>query len=266
MDAQAISKADYLDILFDNRNKSYGGYALRKTQDLRMMQSFYLIASFILAFCIWTFVDANRAEANTLTIKRTDTSVYRPTIIKICELKPILPEEVPRDVAAASKPTVKNTVPVIAPDVKVTIPPPPVDSFVGRDSGPVTNTGKPDGKVIDTKKGGGDGLEVVKVPDVIPAYVEEMPQFPGDIYVYLAKSVKYPLAAINNDIQGRVIVGFVVNEDGRINNAVVKRGIGSGCDEEALRVVNAMPTWKPGRQNGKAVKVYYTLPINFKLQ
>lgn len=266
MDAQTISNADYLDILFDNRNKLYGGYALRKTQDKRMAQSLLIILSFALAFCIWTFIDAHRAGASTVTVKPVDTLVYRPTVIKVPEPKPIPPKEIPKEMPAAAKPTIKNTVSVIVPDVKVVAPPPPVDSFVGRDSGPVTNTGKPDGKVLNTKKGGGEGLEVVKVPDVIQPYAEEMPQYPGDIYAYLAKSVKYPQTAINNDIQGRVIVGFVVNEDGVISNAVVKRGIGSGCDEEALRVVNAMPAWKPGRQNGKAVKVYYTLPINFKLQ
>jgi protein TonB len=66
-------------------------------------------------------------------------------------------------------------------------------------------------------------------------------------------------------IEGRVTIKFVVNEDGSISNAKVVRAIGGGCEEEALRVINSMPKWKPGKQNGKAVKVYFTLPVNFVL-
>ena len=95
---------------------------------------------------------------------------------------------------------------------------------------------------------------------------EVMPEFIGDIYGYLNKSVRYPRQAINAGVQGRVIIQFVVNEDGHISRAAVMHGIGGGCDEEALRVVNAMPAWKPGKQNGQPVKVNYRLPISFKLE
>lgn len=156
--------------------------------------------------------------------------------------------------------------PVIAPDDIVKTQPPAVDSFVNRESGPTTSEGKTDGSVIIPKEGTGNGKETIQAPVAPITYAEEMPVFQGDIYAYLAKSVRYPRAAIENGVEGRVIISFVVNEDGRISNAVVERGIGAGCDEEGLRVVNSMPAWRPGRQNGRAVKVYYTLPINFKLQ
>lgn len=99
--------------------------------------------------------------------------------------------------------------------------------------------------------------------------VEEMPEYPGGerkLLEYVGKSVKYPQIARESGIQGRVFVNFVVEPDGSVSNVKVLRGIGGGCDEEAMRVIKAMPKWKPGKQRGKAVRVSYTLPVNFKLQ
>ena len=99
--------------------------------------------------------------------------------------------------------------------------------------------------------------------------VEEMPAFPGGeakLMEYVAKNVKYPQIARETGVQGRVYVNFVVEPDGSVSNVSVLRGIGGGCDEEAIRVVKNMPKWKPGKQRGKAVRVSYMLPVNFKLQ
>ena len=99
--------------------------------------------------------------------------------------------------------------------------------------------------------------------------VEEMPAFPGGeakLMEYVSKNVKYPQIARETGVQGRVYVNFVVEPDGSVSNVSVLRGIGGGCDEEAVRVVKNMPKWKPGKQRGKAVRVSYMLPVNFKLQ
>lgn len=99
--------------------------------------------------------------------------------------------------------------------------------------------------------------------------VEENPEFPGGtakLLEYVRKNLKYPMMARESDIQGRVFVGFVVEKDGSISNVQVIRGIGGGCDEEAVRVVQSMPKFKPGKQRGNPVRVQYTLPIVFKLQ
>jgi len=99
--------------------------------------------------------------------------------------------------------------------------------------------------------------------------VEQMPQFPGGpaaLMEYLSKNVRYPEEAHKNGIQGRVIVTFVVNKDGSITEACVVKSVDSQIDAEALRVVNSMPNWIPGRQNGEPVRVKYTVPITFKLQ
>jgi protein TonB len=83
---------------------------------------------------------------------------------------------------------------------------------------------------------------------------------------YLSKNVKYPEDCKKEGIHGRVIVQFVVDQDGSIKNAMVVRGIHPSLDKEALRVVEAMPKWKPGKQDGQTVKVKYTIPVSFKLQ
>ncbi len=93
-----------------------------------------------------------------------------------------------------------------------------------------------------------------------------MPEPPFDINSYLSKNIRYPSAARENEIQGRVVLQFVVDQGGNVTNIEIKKDIGGGCGQEAVRVVKAMPKWKPGKQNGQPVKVYYTLPVSFKLQ
>lgn len=99
--------------------------------------------------------------------------------------------------------------------------------------------------------------------------VESMPEFKGGmakLYSYLGNNIKYPVMAKESGIQGKVYVTFVVERDGSITDVRVLRGIGGGCDEEAVRVVSGMPGWTPGKQRGKPVRVQYNLPVRFTLQ
>lgn len=100
--------------------------------------------------------------------------------------------------------------------------------------------------------------------------VEQMPEFPNGglagLMKYLSKNIKYPTIAQENGTQGRVTVQFVVNKDGSIVDAKVLRGVDPYLDKEAIRVISAMPKWKPGMQRGKPVRVKYTVPVMFRLQ
>ncbi|HJH60841.1 MAG TPA: energy transducer TonB [Bacteroidetes bacterium] len=99
--------------------------------------------------------------------------------------------------------------------------------------------------------------------------VEQMPEFPGgaaEMTRFIQKNIKYPMMARESDIQGRVYINFVVEPDGSVSNVTVMRGIGGGCDEEAVRIVNMMPKWNPGKQRGVAVRCSFTVPIVFRLQ
>ncbi|KJF42113.1 energy transducer TonB [Draconibacterium sediminis] len=105
--------------------------------------------------------------------------------------------------------------------------------------------------------------------DEIFVIVEESPEFPGGtkaLYQYINSHVHYPVIAQENGIQGKVYVKFVVDENGKVNNAEVLRPVDASLDKEALRVINSLPRFKPGKQRGKPVKVYYNAQITFKLQ
>jgi len=108
-----------------------------------------------------------------------------------------------------------------------------------------------------------------KLPDAeIFTVVEQMPDYPGgmkDLMSYLSSNIHYPEQAKKDSIAGRVFINFIIKKDGSVSNVKVLRGIGSGCDEEAVRVVSSMPKWKPGIQNGEAVRVSYNIPIKFAL-
>lgn len=111
-------------------------------------------------------------------------------------------------------------------------------------------------------------LENTLVEESVFDAVEQMPEFPGgrdQLNKYYESNLRYPKVAIENGIQGRVIVQFIVNTDGSISDATVIRSVDPACDEEALRVINSMPHWTPGQTNGKNVRVRYTLPVTFRL-
>jgi len=104
--------------------------------------------------------------------------------------------------------------------------------------------------------------------DTIYKSVEQMPEYPGGdeaLMRFIQHNIKYPKVEAENDIQGKVVVGFVIGEDGSINDISIKKGVNKGIDEEAIRVVKLLPKFKPGKQKGEPVKVAFILPINFVL-
>lgn len=105
--------------------------------------------------------------------------------------------------------------------------------------------------------------------ETVFAAVEQMPQFPGgdaEMLKFISNNIVYPAAAAENNIQGRVVVQFVVKKDGTIGEVKIARGKDPDLDKEAIRVVKSLPRFVPGKMNGQAVNVWYTLPVNFKLQ
>lgn len=123
-----------------------------------------------------------------------------------------------------------------------------------------------DGKTISQ---GNEPAKDQMITDTVFAVVEEMPVFPGGteaMMIFMAENIRYPEQARKDSIQGRVFVNFIIEADGKVSNANVLRGIGGGCDEEAMRVVELMPDWTPGYQRGQAVRVSFNMPIMFALQ
>ena len=262
MQKQAILQASYLDIVFDNRNKLYGGYELRSHYQRRMTTAILIVVCACIVLAIAGSIKRH-THVNTNPVVHREiemTHIIEPTIIKPVILPP------PAD-AAPKINTAKLTPPVITPDNLVKPEDLPTAGKTDAVPGTGTHIGLP-GDISGTIEAPKitTGIVTPPVTDTKPfTVVEQMPEFQGDMVAYLSKQLIYPPLARDNNIQGKVFIQFVVNEDGSVSNAKVIRGIGSGCDAEALRVVNSMPKWKPGKQNGKAVKVYYTLPIRFLL-
>lgn len=106
------------------------------------------------------------------------------------------------------------------------------------------------------------------VDDEVFVVVEEQAEFPGGLdsmYAYIVKNLKYPEAAKEKGIEGRVFVSFIIEKDGSISNVKILRGIGGGCEEAVVEMIKNMPKWKPGKQRGKPVRFQFTLPIKFEL-
>lgn len=264
MKQQKNNLPDYLDIIYDNRNKQYGSYLIRRQNDKRLYQSLGIMILLCTAVLLTGMIPDKK------TVINRDTVVYDTMVITLIpkeNIKPPIEKPQPKPEPPSNKPTIKNTPPVIVKDTEPADVLPNVDSLQGKESGPVNSAGTPDGTVIATTKESGKGTEpVIPTPSEPKTYVQQMPEFNGNIRSYLSKHIRYPAMAKENGIEGRVIIRFVVNEDGSVSNVEILRGAGGGLNEEALRVVNGMPAWKPGRQNDVPVKVYFTLPISFSLK
>lgn len=105
--------------------------------------------------------------------------------------------------------------------------------------------------------------------DTIHQFVDKQPEFPGGekaLYLYLGENIHYPRMAVEGNVQGKVFVQFIVEKDGNISQAKVVKGIGNGCDKEAIRVIKNMPTWKPGWKDGLPVRTRFSLPVYYKLK
>jgi protein TonB len=227
------------------------------------MNTAFIIA--ISVFVISVSIPAIMDFLDTLAPIEADTNVEL-TLVDAPPLdKDVPPPPPPPDPPPPVQETIKFTPPVVTeePIDEKDIPPPQDEIKV--QVGTETKEGTGDIE-LPTE---GDGKDEVEAPQQIFTIVEQMPEFPGGeekLFEYLGKNIKYPSMARENGITGTVYVTFVVEGNGEISDVKKLRGIGGGCDEEAMRVVKAMPSWKAGKQNGKSVRVQYNLPIKFTLR
>ncbi|PSL27053.1 energy transducer TonB [Chitinophaga ginsengisoli] len=279
MNATNIIKSDFLDILFDGRNKDYGAYDLRRSEDRRVRNAIIGTTSIALVI-IGGYVLSNKLMAADMHTRK-DVAV-KETILKKLEMpeeKPLTPP--PPPVTTPPPPatsSIRLTPPVITEDelVRTEDEVPKLDSIGNKSIGVANIKGDDINGVVDNPFAGDGtpGNPIVEPPKVaereeIVGWVEIMPQFPGGeeaLSRFLQKNIKYPHMAQENGIEGKVFVQFVVNHEGKISEVqTVGAQKGGGLEEEAMRVVKLMPNWKPGRQNGQSVNVRYNLPIGFKL-
>jgi len=259
----------WLDVVFDGRNKNYGAYELRKGNSKTTSRA-VIIGS--LLFIVMVSLP--------LIIRYISGILPEEEKVKITEVvlappPPINKEELPPPPPEPPKPKVdqiKFPPPVVVPAEQVRDEEPPtVEELKVADPGQKTIEGDPNADIVIDEPVGEAPKEVAVIEDNSIkdfASVEVLPEFQGGMAgwgKYLQKNLKYPPMARENNITGRVIMSFVVEKNGNLTDIKVLRGIGGGCDEEAIRVLKNAPAWKPGIQNGRPVRVAYTMPIFFQL-
>lgn len=280
MKSEEILKADILDIIFDGRNKAYGAYDLRKRYPKILGRA--LLITVLLATAILSYSYIKNKLMDMFPQKSIEVEA------NIANLEPPPPmdqEEPPPPEQPAPPPpperaSVQYVPPVVKEIVAEEVEMATVKDLEKKDPGTKTVEGDPNAAIkIDANADAAPGLfdqgekkVVAKVEDENKIFliVEQQPEFPGGIgamYKWIGENLKYPSEARNNGLQGKVIIQFTVEKNGSIENVkVVRDGVGGGAGDEAMRVVKKMPNWKPGKQNGKNVRVQYTLPVTFKLE
>lgn len=277
-----MSKVDLLDnnwvdLVFEGRNKEYGAYVLRKETGKRNLKSMLLVFAVIIA--IMAAVAAKVAIENAFPKKvamETDVELSKLAQKKEAKVEKKAPVKVEEQkVVEKVKSSVKFTPPVIKKDDEVK----PEEELKSQEDLNKTKTAIGSFDVKGNDEAGGEVLkakEVIAQPEPpkeeetkVFDVVEVMPSFPGGqgaLFEWLSKNIKYPVVAEENGVQGRVIVTFVVERNGSITDVQVVKSVDPSLDKEAVRVVKAMPHWIPGKQNGSAVRVKFTVPVTFRLQ
>jgi protein TonB len=264
------------DIVFEGRNKSYGAFVLRRIYDKHMTRGMVIgILFFLLAVCspyIARMISGWLPEEKEELVMKEVTLAEPPPL----DPKKPPPPEPPKVQPVPIKNQIKFVPPIVKKDEEVEVEevPPTIDSLKEVNIAEVTMKGDPDQgqdlSLLEDQLPPAAEPEEVKEGPVKPfVRVEQMPEFPDGeaaLLKYLAQNIKYPPMARESGIQGMVVIQFVVSPTGELIDFQVMRGIGAGCDEEALRVVKAMPKWKPGKQGGRAVPVIFTLPVRFTLK
>ena len=272
----------WVDMVFAGKNKEYGAYQLRKGTSGRNIKALLILiiaAALVGGFLAWKVIEQKQAEEQQAYMEAMELAKLQEQAKKEKKKpEPIKPKVEQKKEIPVARETQRFTAPVIKKDELV------------KEENQVKQMDQLDDKVAvgtENKEGVKDRtVEAVRndiavaAPPPPPApkpevankvfdVVEEMPSFPGGqgaLMAFLSSNIKYPVVAQENGVQGRVIVGFVVEKDGSISDVKVMRSVDPSLDREAQRVVKAMPKWKPGKQNGSAVRVKYTVPVVFRLQ
>lgn len=275
-----LTSKGWIDLIFEGKNQAYGAYKLRKGTPRRNLTSILIILA--VAILIVGIFFAKRAYDAYQAAHVAQTSVTEVSALnqpkkkaEVKRNKPIVQEK-KQEVVKEVKSSIKFTAPVIKKDDQVK----PEEEMKTQEELMQTNTAI---GALDVK-GNSENGQVLQVaqrvadepvqpkPEVekkIFEVVEQQPSFPGGqgaLMAYLRDHINYPAVAQENGVQGRVVLQFVVEPNGSISGVKVVRGVDPSLDKEAVRVVNGMPNWIPGKQNGQAVRVRFTLPVQFKLQ
>lgn len=253
-------KVESLDeIVFAHRNKAYGAYELRKRYNRIVLRAMLISILIVTIATVWPLIASKLADKGKKTMERNVLAEMMNAKAAKEEAPPPPP---PPKMDAPKIEAVKYTAPVVVDSVDETKTIATADDQISSVQTAELDTTK--FEIVQQEKEEVVQEEQAKVFEI----VEEMPEFPGgeeELRKYLASNTQYPTIARENGIEGRVFVRFVVTNRGRVDQVSIARGVDPNLDAEAIRVVKSLPTWKPGKQRGEAVNVWYTVPISFVL-
>ncbi len=260
-----LYRSEWLELVFDDRNKEYGAYDLRRhyAKNMILAMAITFLGIGLLCGAIVIFKAAPRA--------RMIEVVMRPPIIPIVPRvePPVKHPDPPRslraDPPAHPVATIRDVPPIVVPDHLAEKP--VVNAQINGDPGQATIKGPVGPAVMPVSPPGppttapDNTVHDVGGLDVMPEPVGGEKAWAK----FLNKNLRFPYEAQQAGVSGRVILSFIIEKDGSLSNITVERGAGNGFDEEALRVLKLAKAWKPGKQNGQPVRVKYDIPINFQL-
>jgi protein TonB len=261
-----ILKQEWIDVVFNGRNKNYGAYELRRTNPKNTNKALlYGIIFFVFVISLKTII--NKIEGfipkPVPKVKLTDVVLTPPP----AEKKKIEPPPVEPPKPKVDQ--VKFPPPIVKPDNEVKEEPPTVQELKVADPGQKDIKGDPNADIrIDEPVGNSDQKAVTEDVNKVYDVVEVLPQFPGGqdkFNAYLSKNIRYPAADRENNVQGKAVMTFVVEKDGSLTDIKTVRSPTQAMADEATRVLKSSPKWKPGIQNGRPVRAQYTIPISFTL-
>jgi len=259
----------WVDLVFEGKNQAYGAYQLRKNTGARNLKA--IITMFVMFAIIAAIVIAKVSIENYIASQNAaiEADVELQSLAEKKEAKVEKKDEPEPEKIEVER--VKSSVAFTVPEIKKDNEVKEDQEMKSQEELQQTNTAIGAFTVEGNDETAGEVLkakEVIAEPEP-PKVVEQMPSFPGGqgaLMQWLASNIKYPVVAEENGVQGRVVCTFVVERDGSITDVKVVRGVDPSLDKEAVRVLKQMPSWIPGKQNGSAVRVKYTVPVTFKLQ
>jgi protein TonB len=236
-----------IELLFENRNKSYGAYVIRREYYSALAKAYCSVLIFSTLLLIYSvlFKKSNLTKARLVHDVIVDIIDARTTA-------PVIKQPATKNATGVKK----STGQYVAADSS--------SAVVEEDSAAIDLTNDTTEAYVDKSTTINNSIDTNTYD-----FVSLMPQFPGGdlkLLQYLSANIHYPAHALEADIKGTVYINFTIGAEGQVLSAEVKRGIGYGCDEEALRVIRQMPQWTPGSQGGKPVKVRFMAPIKFSLK
>jgi protein TonB len=269
-----FNSQEWSDLLFEDKNKSYGAYQIRLDSSKRHVMAFIftIIGAVVIAVIPAIYSTVKAAIEQQAGLNESATLADLKTV----EQK--VPEEnIERQLDAPPPPPLRSTIQFTAPNIVDASEITEENEMKSQDDlaasheqiSVATVQGTDDISGIDIADLERNQIVAEAVVEEVFVSVEQNPEFPGgiqELYKYIGSHIVYPSIARENGLEGKTTVRFVVEKDGSVTDVTVLRGFDKACDAEAVKVVKSLPKFQPGRQNGRSVRVYYTIPISFKLQ